>query len=123
MSRFGSPRLKRFRGEPTYLLIDDFSVHKVVNCVDAIKSCGAEVDFVTSGYTSQLQVLNVGVNKPFKGYVQAAWMNFMVQNIENEKFKRYNVAQWVEDAWAQVTVFSITNTWASIGYKAGSLSL
>jgi len=29
-----------FLGEPTYLLMDDFSVHKVGNCVDAIKSCG-----------------------------------------------------------------------------------
>jgi hypothetical protein len=46
----------------------------------------------------------VGVNKPFKGYVQAAWENFMVQNIENEKVMRDNVAQWVEAPWAQVTV-------------------
>ena len=98
-----------------------FSVHKVCNCVDAIKSCGTEVDYITPGYTSQLQVLDVGVNKPFKGYVQAAWENLMVQNIENEKVMRHNVAQWVEAAWAQVTVSSITNTWASIGYKAGLL--
>jgi hypothetical protein len=67
----------------------------------------------------------VGVNKPFKDYhvPAGAWENFMVQNIENEKFKRHNVAQWVEDAWAQVHVFSITKTWASIGYKAGLPSL
>jgi len=52
----------------------------------------------------------VGVNKPFKGYVQAAWENFMVQNIENEKVMRDNVAQWVEAPWAQVTVSLITKT-------------
>ena len=28
----------------------------------------------------------------------------MVQNIENEKVMRDNVAQWVEAPWAQVTV-------------------
>jgi hypothetical protein len=39
----------------------------------------------------------------------------------NEKVKRHNVAPWVEEAWAQVTVSSITNTWVSIGYKAGFL--
>ena len=105
--------------------MDDFSVHKVGNCVDAIKSCGTEVDYITPGYTSQLKVLNVGVlNKPLKGYLQAASENFMVQNLENEKVERHNVAaQWVlEEAWAQVvTVSWITNTWNSIGYKAGLL--
>jgi hypothetical protein len=62
----------------------------------------------------------VGVNKLFKDYhvPAGAWENFMVQNIENEKFKRHNVAQWVEDAWAQVTLSLITNTWASIGFTA-----
>jgi len=65
--------------------------------------------------------LDVAVNKPFKGYVQAAWQNFMVQNLENEKVERHNVAQWVEAAWAQIIVSSITNTWASNGYKVGLL--
>ena len=54
------PWTQGFLGEPTYLPMDDFSVHKVGNCVDAIKSCGTEVDqYVTPGYTSQLQVLDV----------------------------------------------------------------
>jgi hypothetical protein len=52
----------------------------------------------------------VGVNKPFKGYVQAAWENFMIQNIENKKVMRDNVAQWVEAPWAKVTVSLITKT-------------
>ena len=46
-----------------------------------------------------------GIFSPFKGYVQAAWENFLVQNSENEKVcKRPNVAQWEEAVWAQVTL-------------------
>jgi hypothetical protein len=54
-------------------------------------------------------------------YVQAAWDNFMFQHLKNENVKRrHNVAQWLEAAWVKVTL-SITNTWASIGYKSGLL--
>ena len=50
------PWTQGFLGEPTYLLMDDFSVHKICKCVDAIKSCGTEVDqYITPGYTSQLR--------------------------------------------------------------------
>ena len=45
----------------------------------------------------------------------------MVQNLEKEKVKMCNAAQWVEAAWAQVIVRAIKNIWASIGYKAGLL--
>ena len=77
----------------------------------SIRSCGTKVDYhITPGYTSQLQILEVEVDKPFKGYVQAAWENFMIQNIENKKVMRDNVAQWVEAPWAKVTVSLITKT-------------
>ena len=51
------PWTQGFLGEPTNLLMDDFSVHKICKCVDAIKSCGNKVDYIIPGYTSQLQVL------------------------------------------------------------------
>ena len=54
-----------------YLVMDDFTVHKVGRCVDAIKNFGADVDYVLTGYTSRLKVvLDVGVKKPFKNYMR-----------------------------------------------------
>jgi transposase-like protein len=104
--------------EKTYLLMDDFSVHKMGECVNAVKMCGSDVDHITPGYTSGLQVLDVGINKPFKGYVRDKWEEFMVNNVENRKAQREDVAKWIEAAWEKVTVETIRNTWRSVGFKS-----
>ena len=54
------------RADKTYLLIDEFSVHLMATCCNAIKECGLEVDYILGDYSSKLQVMDVGVNKPFK---------------------------------------------------------
>ena len=55
--------------DSTYLLMDEFSVHLTSECVNAIQSQGTEVDFIAGGYTGALQILDKGVNKPFKQHV------------------------------------------------------
>ena len=102
----------------SYLLMDEFSVHLMWNCVNPIQDCGTEVDFVLGGYTSKLQVLDVGVNKPFKGYVKESYEQFMVDNTEGRKASRLDVAKWVEDACNKVTPETICNTWTSIGFQS-----
>ncbi len=97
--------------------MDDFTVHKVGRCVDAFKNWGTEVDFVLAGYSSRLQVLDVGVNKPFKDYMRGSWEDYMVANVDNTKVQRHQIAQWVEKAWVRVSIETITNTWKSIGFK------
>ena len=101
----------------SYLLMDEFSVHLMLNCVNPIQDCGTEVDFVLGGYTSKLQVFDVGVNKPFKGYVKESYEQFMV-NTEGRKASRLDVAKWVKDAWNKVTPETIRNTWTSIGFQS-----
>jgi hypothetical protein len=44
--------------------------------------------FILGGYTSKLQVMDVGVNKPFKGLVRQVYDYFMIGNIENRKVRR-----------------------------------
>ena len=53
------------RASKTYLLMDEFSVNLMAPCCNAIKVCGSEVDYILGGCTSKLQVIDVGVNKPF----------------------------------------------------------
>jgi len=101
---------------PTYLLMDEFSVHMMSECVNSIQDCGTEVDFVLGGYTSKLQVIDVGINKPFKGYVMECYERFMVNNVSGTKATRLDVAKWVEEAWEKVSVNTICNTWSSIGF-------
>ena len=65
-----------------------------------------------------LQVFDLlGVNKPFKDYMRGYWEDYMVANVDNPKVQRHHIAQWVEMAWARVSIQTITNTWKSIGYE------
>ena len=58
------------KGDNTYLLMDEFSAHLMASCSNQIKGCGTTIEYILGGYTSKLQMMDVGVNKPFKGYVR-----------------------------------------------------
>ena len=96
--------------------MDEFSVHLMSACVGAVQDCGTEVNFILNGYTDKLQVLDVGVNKPFKQYTKQYFERFMVNNIKNRKVTRLDVAKWVAEAWENIAATTITNTWNSIGF-------
>ena len=76
--------------------MDKFSVHFKTTCCNAIKECGSEVDYILGGYTFKLQVMDVGVNKPFKGYVREAYENFMIGNPENRRGRREDIIQCIQ---------------------------
>ena len=103
------------RADKTYLLMDDFLIHLMTSCCNAINKYGSEVDCILGGYTSRLQVMDVRVNKPFKGNVTEAYENFMIGNPENRKVKREDIAQWINTGWEEVKVETITRTWNKIG--------
>ena len=100
----------------SYLLIDEFSVRLMSACVGSVQDCSTEVDFILNQYTDKLQVLDVGVNKPFKQYIKQCFERFMVNNIKNRKVNRLDVAKWVAEAWENIAATTITNTWNSIGF-------
>ena len=77
-------------GEHNHLIMDDFTVHKVGHCVDATRNRGTEVDFVLPGYTSSLQVLDLGVNKPFKDYMRGYWEDYITH--PNTRYRSYKLS-------------------------------
>ena len=103
--------------QSSYLIIDECSVHMMSNCVREIQGCGVEIDFVIGGYTSKLQVLDVGVNKPFKGYIRECYKKFMMGNTNGIKATRLDVAKWVDEAWHKVTPETVSHTWQCIGFE------
>ena len=103
------------RADKTYLLMDEFLVHLMTSYCNAINECGSEVDYILGGYTSRLQVMDVGVNKPFKGYVREAYEIFMIGHPENRKVQREDIVQWIHTGWEEVKVETITRTWNKIG--------
>jgi hypothetical protein len=64
-----------------------------------------------------VQVLDKGVNTPFKGYLGDQFEEWMCTNGSRRRPSRAEVAQWVANAWEQVTTATIVNTWKSIGHK------
>ena len=70
------------------------------------------------GYMSKIQVLDVGVMKPFKVYMTQCYKQFMVGNVDGRKVKRWDISQWVVNAWEKISEETITNSWASIGYNS-----
>ena len=56
------------QGNSTYLINDEFKVHLQGKIVRHSEERGKEVEFIPGGYTGALQVLDKGVNKPFKNH-------------------------------------------------------
>jgi transposase-like protein len=100
----------------TYLLLDECRTHLTENVKFAFSELNTEVDFIPGGYTGKVQVMDVGINKPFKNYIRNAFDDWLVVNVR--KPKRQDVAYWVNEAWNNVQATTITRTWKSIGLIA-----
>lgn len=102
-------------GQLTMLIIDQMTAHDTPAVKRAIESCGSLLEFIPKGYTSCLQVCDIGLNKPFKDYMRRIVNDWMVIR-ENEEMKpnRATVSNWIDHAWNKVSKSSILNSWAHI---------
>jgi hypothetical protein len=48
------------------LILDQFTVHKTNSVLSALGKLGTVAILLSPGETSKLQILDVGINKPFK---------------------------------------------------------
>jgi hypothetical protein len=94
----------------TMLILDAFVVHSTARVKAAFDALGTHVEFIPAGYTGTLQVLDVGINKPFKDNIRNRFELFMSQE-ENQRPSRLNVAEWIDYSWQQITTETILNTW------------
>ena len=101
-------------GRYGYLLQDQFSVHMKEENIAATQRAGVEVDFIPAGYTACLQVLDKGVNKPFKQFVRDHSIAWLQQAQQGAKPNRLDVTNWISNSWNQITPETIRNTWNSL---------
>ncbi len=66
--------------QPTCLLMDSCTVHETAAIKGALGNHATKVLYIPRGFTSHLQVLDVGVNKPFKHYMRQQLETFMLSN-------------------------------------------
>jgi hypothetical protein len=65
--------------------MDEFSVHLMGEINHKINKLGTETEFIPGGYTGCVQVLDKGVNKPFKHYARDEFESWMVSNGSRKK--------------------------------------
>jgi DDE superfamily endonuclease len=76
----------------------------------AFIDCNTEVDFIPPGYTSKLQMHDVGVSRPFKVSMRRQFKSWICTNTGVESTRQV-VAQWIENAWGRITNNTTTNSW------------
>jgi hypothetical protein len=93
-----------------YLLLDSCTIHMTAKVRKAFCECNTEVDFIPPGYTSKLQMLDVGVNRPFKIGMRNQFDTWICENTGIKPTRRV-VAQWIENAWGRISSTTILNSW------------
>ena len=107
--------------EFSYLIMDSFKAHLVSSVSNALNDVGTSVEFIVPGCTSTLQVLDVGVNKPFKDYTRWGFEGFLrSRESHKQKPSRVDVAKWIDVAWKNINVDTIRNTWRHIGIECNN---
>ena len=116
------PWIRLMQSDRSILIMDDFSAHWVPEIGDLLSSNGVHAVRIPKGYTGNLQVMDVGINKPFKNYVQDETDDWMVKHFNDitEAFpspSRQDISRRVLISWNQISPSTISNTWAHIGLK------
>jgi DDE superfamily endonuclease len=105
-------------GRTVYLLLDEYKVHMTSRVHDALALCNTEVDILPGGYTSRLQPMDVGLNKPFKSYTRHLFDQWVEEQGDNAKPLRADAATWASASWNRITKRMIQKTWNHIGYTS-----
>lgn len=110
---------RKASGDEVFLLIlDECRTHMTVNVKLAFAECSTIVEYIPGGYTSRLQVLDIGVNKPFKGHLRDRFDEWIVNNETNDKPSRQDVTRWIANSWDAINMMVIKNSWRKMfGYN------
>ena len=102
-------------GAPTILILDEMSAHMTAEVRSAIASCGTFLHFIPGGYTSKLQVMDVGFNKSFKSHYRDLYDEWFMHAPDGVKPKRPDVSVWVSQSWERIANTVAPNTWRKVG--------
>lgn len=103
-------------GKTLYLILDECTTHTRPDVKAAFSKCNTIVDYIPANTTNQLQMMDVGVNKPLKDYIRSSFDKWMVDNKSNDKPTRALLSYWIYNAWKKMKAKTIYNSWRRIGY-------
>lgn len=96
--------------KPSLLVLDSFRSHLTEPTKREFQMCKTEIAVIPGGLTSQLQPLDVCINKPFKALMREEWNKYMCDKNQHEvtnsgRMKRpgiSKVCQWIKTSWDAV---------------------
>jgi transposase len=101
---------------PNIVLLDLDPAHAKKEVTDLIAEYQGHVEHLPAHSTSFLQVMDVGLNKPFKDYTRDLY-DIWFMGAGNNKPKRENVSSWIKDSWDRISERTIKRTWRHIGFS------
>ena len=84
---------------------------------------GTLVEIIPGGYTSKLQVMDVGLNRPFKKIFNESGDKHIQRSVEYQipgakvSIRRQDISGWVKHAWYELRKDTIEKTWAHVGIR------
>jgi hypothetical protein len=69
-----------FNCRPGLLIQDNFSVHLTNASINSVNNIGVDLEFILAGYTAVLQLIDKGVNKPFKDYFKEHQLQLIINH-------------------------------------------
>lgn len=104
-------------GSLFYLILDECRTHLTPKVKNMFDDSNTVIEFIPGGYTSRLQTMDVGINKPFKGILHKNYNTWVIEH-GYKKVVRTDVAGWIMRSWESITVATIQNSWRRMfGYE------
>jgi predicted RNA-binding protein YlxR (DUF448 family) len=101
---------------PALIMMDNFKAHLVSSVRKELAENGWLQLNLPANMTSRVQILDVGVNKPFKDRMRSYYNQFLIDNHGTAKVTRVEMAKWVAEAWEDLPRECIVNTSKKIGF-------
>ena len=97
------------------LFLDSYKCHLMSSVNTAIEELGVEVEYIPGGCTSLCQPVDVGINKPLKNRIRAAWEQYMLEEgLAQDKTtppSRPTIAKWCDMALKELDGDIIRHAW------------
>jgi hypothetical protein len=99
------------------LMMDNFSTHQLKSVRDQLAEHTCILSLLPANMTSTLQILDVGINMPFKDFMKAQYTQFLIDSLDKKtNITRELMSTWIANSWESVKALSIVNTSRKIGF-------
>lgn len=111
-----------FHASPSLLICDSMRAHLTADVKKLVKQMNCELAVIPGGLTKELQPLDIGVNRPFKVRLRAAWERWMTggdhsftKSGRQRRASYATICQWIVDAWANMSAGTVVRAFAKAG--------